>query len=146
MSDAFEVKIEVKAALLAMDIPDYKRDASNVNNVKWLLQNLRTRNSGHHFYQNTMRELIALAKARNMLKRKEESELQAHLDGLHETTGFPALDKHVQGGVPRKEIVVLGSGTGGRSIYAHQAAITNAKHPGHLIVQTRGKNDRSSGG
>jgi len=70
---------QIHAILAKMVVPAHKLDVTKPTVVKWLLDNLRTRNLTHNSYQSVMQALIDLALAKKWCKKSELHEYEASI-------------------------------------------------------------------
>lgn len=64
------------------NLPSHKSDVNRPQNIMWLINNLHVKNANHPKYKETMRDLIAKAKAQNLIG---ESEVKRRLHELDRT-------------------------------------------------------------
>jgi hypothetical protein len=84
----------IRANLVRMEVPPHKLDVTKPQTVQWLLQHLRDRNVAHADYKATMEHLIALAKAKNWLKKTEITAHEFHLEDDQLHAGVAAWKAH----------------------------------------------------
>lgn len=73
---------ELQVLVSKMNVPEYKRDLEKPATVKWLLENLKTRNLGHPQFVFCMSEILKHAVSQNWLKAKEARVYEAQIREL----------------------------------------------------------------
>lgn len=68
----------LQSVISSMDVPSYKMDLEKDQNVLWLIENLVVRNRTHVRYPETMRDLINIARQRNLMKQKKLDTIAAN--------------------------------------------------------------------
>ena len=53
----------VETMLNQMDVPELRKDTTNISNIRWLQRNLAVRNSDHPMFRTTMDMILWLFKA-----------------------------------------------------------------------------------
>lgn len=67
---------KVNLVLAKMDLPIGRKDASKQETVRWLLTNMRVRNSNHEHYNATFVTLLGMAKEQKLFRAKELETLE----------------------------------------------------------------------
>jgi len=56
--------------LKGMDIPDNRRDITQLPNIKWLLRNLHVKNGDNEKFPEAIKALVSLFKRMNITRKK----------------------------------------------------------------------------
>lgn len=67
---------KINPVLAKMDLPINRKDAGRQDTVRWLLTNLRVRNSAHAQYDTVFTTLLGIAREQKLLRAKEIEALE----------------------------------------------------------------------
>lgn len=67
---------KINPVLAKMDLPINRKDAGRQDTVRWLLTNLRVRNSTHAQYDTVFTTLLGIAREQKLLRAKEIEALE----------------------------------------------------------------------
>lgn len=124
-------EMELTLLIEKMDLPVYKRDVTKPLIVRWLLQNLGVRNSGHQHYTRSRQILLDLARHHSVIKESEARRIEQELACGVSTELHPhqhnALTKLKNGGIQSGSMFVTAAGRGKSQVDAQTLKIQALK-------------------